>query len=542
MKNKPKIHQAFNSLMRRSFSLYRIPLYIILSLLFIISNLFFVPFLFARGNNYINADGLYIIFIGLSLTGVFILLSVMAPLCLMKINTGESDGAENRVSAQLKILALWIPLCLYVIAQMLVFAIFSLISPEFNVPLTSILLTCAALCALVFVWIIICSCLYFAAKSVLWYFIGLLAVNFAPIIISWGCHGVYYVSSFEPYTDWNPLHYNLFIMSGASINRPWVFLTVAGVVIGLFVLTWFLRKKYGATNLSAVSTCYKIIVILSISLSCGFVLSRPFMTINKMSLLYVFCFSVIVLSAAALFAFLAFRKNKLKLRLGLTALSIVISCALVLGGIPAKARYDAYILPDAEEIESVYFFLDSIESFETEEDFENCIELHETLLDLFKEGYLPDKQSQPYKEPECLADLWDVIHFGYKLKDGSYSSRYYSHLSDPVFDAFYIEFLKSDTYLHSLQKTKPDNPAIRYFYSGSVYGRWCELPEECMEELINTYCNELKNADKSAFYEEFEIIELEGVYELDRRIYVPLSFTDTRNLAEEYLNTYRKSS
>ena len=227
--------------------------------------------------------------------------------------------------------------------------------------------------------------------------------------------------------------------------------------------------------------------------------------------------------------------------MGLTALSIVISCTLVLGGIPAKARYDAYILPDAEEIESVYFFLDSIESFETEEDFENCIELHETLLNLFREGYLPDKQSQPYKEPECLADLWDVIHFGYKLKDGSYSSRYYSHLSDRAFDAFYIEFLKSDTYLHSLQKIEPDNPAIRYFYSGSVYGRWCELPEECMEELINTYCNELKNADKSAFYEEFEIIEFEGVYELDRRIYVPLSFTDTRNLAEEYLNTYRKT-
>ena len=63
-----------------------------------------------------------------------------------------------------------------------------------------------------------------------------------------------------------------------------------------------------------------------------------------------------------------------------------------------------------------------------------------------------------------------------------------------------------------------------------------------MEELINTYCDELKNADESAFYEEFEIIEIDGVYELSRRIYVPLSFTDTRNLVEEYLNTYRKTN
>ncbi len=542
MENKPKIYQAFNSLIRRSFSLYRIPLYIILSLLFFISNLFFVPFLFARGNNYINADGLYIIFIGLSLTGVFILLSVMTPLCLMKINTGESDGAVNRVSAQFKMLALWIPFCLYVIAQMLVFAICSLISPEFNIPLTSILLTCAALCVLVFIWIIICSCLYFAAKSVIWYFAGFLALNFAPIIISWGCHGVYYVSSFEPYNDWNPLDHNLFIVLGASIQRPWIFLAVASVIIGLFVFSWCLKKKCSETSLSAVSSVYKITVILAISLSVGFVLSRPFMTINKMSLLYVFCFSVIVLSVAASFAFLAFRKNKLKLRMGLTVLPIVVSCALILGGIPAKARYDAYILPDAEEIESVYFFLDSIESFETEEDFENCIELHKILLNLFKEGNLPDKQSQPYEEPECLADLWKVVLFNYKLKDGTYLSREYRHLVDPAFDSFYIEFLKSDTYLHSLQKTEPDNPGIRYFYSGNVYGMWCELSEDCMEELINTYCDELKNADESAFYEEFEVIELDGVYELSRRIYVPLSFTNTRNLVKEYLNTYRKSS
>ena len=183
--------------------------------------------------------------------------------------------------------------------------------------------------------------------------------------------------------------------------------------------------------------------------------------------------------------------------------------------------------------------MDSIEEFEVEKHFEDCIDLHGVLLELFEDGYLPDETEYPYKEPECIADLWEDANFRYKLKDGKYFHREYRDLKDSAFDKFYIQLMKSDMYAYSLQKIKPDNPQMRYFYYGDDNGKWCELPESCIVELLNTYCDELKMADKSAFYEDYETIRLTGVYDYrDRIIYIPLSFTDTRNLAINYINQY----
>ena len=156
---------------------------------------------------------------------------------------------------------------------------------------------------------------------------------------------------------------------------------------------------------------------------------------------------------------------------------------------------------------------------------------------MFEDGYLPDETEHPYKEPECIADLWEDANFHYKLKDGKSFHREYRDLKDSAFDEFYIRLMKSDMYAYSLKKTKLDNPQMHYYY-GDPDGKWCELPESCVEELLKTYCDELKKADKSAFYEGYETIRLTGVYDLSRVLYIPLSFTDTRNLAITYINQY----
>ena len=150
---------------------------------------------------------------------------------------------------------------------------------------------------------------------------------------------------------------------------------------------------------------------------------------------------------------------------------------------------------------------------------------------------MPNETEYPYEAPKCIADLWENANFRYKLKDGKSFYREYRDLKDSAFDEFYIRLMKSDMYAYSLKSTKLDNPQMRYYY-GDPDGKWCELPESCIEELLKTYCDELKKADKSAFYEGYETIVFNGVYDLRRVIYIPLSFTDTRNLAITYINQY----
>lgn len=516
----------------------RIPFYIVLGLLFVILNLFFVPSLFSSGNDLFDTNDTPVILIIFTLIAFLILIFIMTPFCLQKKNTQTIDEDEPQPSVWVKILSLWVPLCLYLIAQMVVFGVCEILSPEFNIPFIAIMLPGIALCVLIFIWIIICAFLYLVARSIGWYFIGLLALNFAPIIISQGCYEIYNYSFLLPNKGCNPLSFNLFIISAATLfNFTAAFLLVSGI-IGVFIYLLCRKKKHQTINLTALSTVYKIILIFLISLSAAFLIAKPFMLKNQISLNYILCFLVVVLSVTILLTVLSFKRNKLLIKMGITILAVAVFSALIFGFIPVQVQNEAYILPDKEEIESVEIFLDSIEEFEVDKHFDDCVYLHKILLELFENGHLPDETEYPYEAPECIADLWENANFHYKLKDGKYLSREYRDLKDSAFDEFYIELLKSDMYAYSLKKTKLDNPQMRYYY-GNPDGKWCELPESCVEELLKTYCDELKKADKSAFYEEYETIRLTGVYDFrDRIIYIPLSFTDTRNLAITYINQY----
>lgn len=521
------------------FSKKHTPFYIILVLLFIILNLFFVPSLFSSGNDLFDANDTTIILIAFTLIGFLILISIMTPSWLKKKSTEMMDEDEAQRSVWDKIFSLWIPFCFYIIAKMIVLGFCEKISPYFNMSFIVILFNGIALCGLIFVWITICAVLYFVARSVRWYFIGFLVLNFAPIIISQGCYEIYNVSSLVPHKTWNPLNFNLFIVSVATVfNFSTVFLLVTGVIICIFVYLWHRKKNLKTLGLTTFSIIYKILVNFLISLSAAFLLSSHFIGEAQISLNYILCFIVVALSVSIVCGYFAFRRNKPISRIIITTLAVVVSCALILGAIPSSVQKEAYILPDKEEIESVKIFLDSIEEFEVDKHFDDCVYLHKILLELFEKGHLPDETEYPYEAPECIADMWEDATFRYKLKDGKSFYREYRDLKDSAFDEFYIRLMKSDMYAYSLKKTKLDNPQMRYYY-GNPDGKWCELPESCVEELLKTYCDELKKADKSAFYEEYETIRLTGVYDFrDRIIYIPLSFTDTRNLAITYVNQY----
>ncbi len=541
MKNKfvsESNYKTLNFVKSLCLSKNRVPFYIVLGLLFVILNLFSIPSLFSSGNDLFDANDTPIILIAFTLIAFLILISIITPYWFKKESMAKMVEDEPQPSVWDKIFSLWIPFCFYIIAQMIVLEFCEKISPYFNMSFIVILFNGIALCGLIFVWITICAVLYFVARSVRWYFIGFLVLNFAPIIISQGCYEIYNVSSLIPHKTWNPLSFNLFVVSAATLfNYSTIFLLVTGVIIGVFVYLWCRKKNHQTINSIVFSTVYKIIVFFLISLSVAFLIAKPFMLKNQISLSYILCFLIVALSVAILLTVFSFRRNKLLIKMGITVFAVTVSSALILGFIPAQVQNEAYILPDKEEIESVKIFLDSIEEFEVDKHFEDCIDLHRILLELFEEGYLPDETEYPYKEPECIADMWEDANFNYKLKDGKSFYREYRDLKDSAFDEFYIRLMKSDMYAYSLKKTKLDNPQMRYYY-GDPDGKWCELPESCIEELLKTYCDELKKADKSAFYEGYETIVFNGVYDLSRVLYIPLSFTDTRNLAITYINQY----
>lgn len=534
MKTKPKKHQTFDSVKRICLSKNRILFYLIVALLFVILNLFFIPGLFSSGNDLFDANDTPIILIAFTLIGFLILISILTPFWLKKKSTEIMDEDELRLSLLVKILLSWFPFGCYIIAQMIVLGFCEKISPYFNMSFVVILLTGIALCVLVFVWIIICAFLYLATRHVGWYFIGLLALNFAPIVISRGCYEIYNANPLMNNESWNPLNFNLFSASAALFGYPIILLLVLGIIIGIFIYLWRRNKNHSIINPTIISFIYKITVIFLISLSGAFVISNNLTGNNQ-----IICFLVVALSLAILLAFVTLRSSKKFLCMGINVFLVIIFSILIFGVMPAKVQKESLVLPQKEEVESVQISLDSIETFEVDKHFVDCLNVHESLLGLFEDGYLPDETEKPYKEPECIADLWEDATFRYKLKDGKYFHREYRDLKDSAFDEFYIQLMKSDMYAYSLQKIKPDNPQMRYFYYGDDNGKWCELPESCIVELLNTYCDELKMADKSAFYEDYETIRLTGVYDYrDRIIYIPLSFTDTRNLATQYLNTY----
>jgi len=501
--------------------------------LFILLNIFTVPNLFSSGGWLFDTEDRAVLLSVAALIVFLILIIILTPSRLKKKNTERVDD-EPQPSVWDKIFAFWLPFCFYIIAQMIVLGICEKYSPYFDTSLIVILFNGIALCGLVFIWITICAVLYIVARSALWYFIGFLTLNFAPIIISYGCYEIYNTISVAPYKAWNPFNFNLFFVSTVtSIGFPIVFILITSVIIGVFVYLWRRNKKLKIIGLTAFQIIYKILVIFLISLSAAFYLSSLFIGEVQIAFNYILCFLVVALLVSIVMCYFAFRRNKPISRTIITGLAVVVSCTIIWGFIPSTAQKEAYILPDIEDIESVELFLDSIETFEVDKYFEDCIDLHSFLLKLFKDGYLPDETEYPYEEPECIADLWENASFRYKLKNEKYFNRDYRDLKASAFDDFYIRLMKSDMYAYSLQKTEIANTQIQ------ILGKWCELPENCIEELLKTYCDELKKADKSAFYENYNIIQFNVANDRGkRRIYIPVSFTDTEKLATEYINMY----
>lgn len=491
----------------------RVPFYIFLAVLFVLYNIMGLPALFRSGGDLFDATDRLVLLTLFLLIGFLVLLSLTMPFRFRNVEGEETPPFWDRIHSQC------IPYCLCVAVQAL---LVKFCSSKIHISILEIVIAAVAICALIYGWAFLCGCLYLLGGSVGWYFVGLFTLNIAPITISQGCYDIYNANPIAPHESWNPFNFYVFIL-------------LFGVFAAVFAVLLRKIKKIEKIVMTVFSNLYKIIMIFLVSLSIAFLFCKTSIEKGPVTLGLALAFTGTALVISSALVYFVFRNKKLILRIGVSTLAVVVFSALIFGFIPSSAQNKAFDLPKEEEVESVRIFLDSIETFEVDEHLGDCIAIHEDLLNLFEEGYMPDKTESAYKEPKCIADLWENANFHYQLKNGKSFSREYRRLKDPAFDEIYIKLMQSDMYAYSLKNVDLKKPRIE------TVGLYCELSENFVIDFLATYCEELKNADKSAFYERYDPIPFIGVYGSYKRIiYVPKSFTKTRTLLNEYVNEHKE--
>ena len=492
------------------------PMFILLGLL----NLWALPYVL---DTY-ETEVAYLTFALFIMAGGLVVLSCITPICMTQKNT-PADEAKPFMSAWMKTLSMWVSVSLCVIVQTLILVVLAIINPQWwDAPF---LLAGLGIIGLFLLWSIMYSLLYVLAGGTGWYFVGAFAINFSTMIIGNSCYEIYNLNPLLRSVDSIPLRFNVFIMTLGFVEAPLVAIAVVAVVALSIFAVLFAEKKDRRINLSGISLVYKLFCLLLIAISAGFWASSLVSGENLLSSGHIVAFLSFGITTALAITYLGFRKRKPILPMCMISVAVCVSCLLAFFGIPAMTEKKAYSLPKEKEIVSASISIASLEEIETDEHFAEYLALHQELFELFKEGNLPSTRYLPNEDTKCIANIWEDVIFKYELKNGKQVFRSYSNLNDPAFDEFFIEYLKSDAYMYSLQSIYTPEMTLSYSKNGSKVLRG--MASSKYAELIATYCEELREADSSAFYEEYKVLRLE-YGDQARNIYIPKSFDRTLKL------------
>lgn len=518
-------------------------IYFLSSMGFVLVNLMLIPSLWEDSYSDFNADGFFEIIYLLIMIGFYLTSFVLTPIGLR-----TTLKEEKFASIVLKMLSVWLPFGIITAAQTVILCVCTVFSESFSYSVVQLIFSGAAVGIVVFFWVTVFALIYYFTKRISWYVLGWIALNFAPCVFCNMCNEIFDVNPLISNATINPLSFNLFWLSywfevGFKANKMgwWISFVVIIAFISAFILmVWLRENKKLRINREVLATCFKVITILGIALLVSSVISGSIYSRDVGSRGHGITFSCIFWTLTAVGTYRTFYRKKPLIKTAVSLITAVVVSFVLFEAIPAYANREAYSLPKEEDIESIDLSLDlSLNNFTVDRHFGECLELHRMLLDIFDEGHFPDYSVGEYVKPECVDDEQTEVKFIYNLKNGEKVFRTYTHLKDEAFDKFFIEFYKSDLYIYSLKNTKTDRPRITYERSNGSDDS-CMLPEECVTELIAAYCEELKMADSTFFYSEYDSIRLDGFYEggRDRMIFVPHSFMKTRGLAQKYTETY----
>lgn len=220
-------------------------------------------------------------------------------------------------------------------------------------------------------------------------------------------------------------------------------------------------------------------------------------------------------------------------------IAVGISLILCVSLIFVSGHAENYI-PKAEDIKKITVGYN--EQVEFTENYDIVLDIHKEILgktdsdpssnDLYDED-IKYREYESYR----IVDEFDGIRIHYYMKNGAIHTRQYFSLTDPVFDALFIRYARSDEYLKQYTDFEGIVPLVEVQFidygekithnEKPVYG--AVEPEKAME-IITTYAEEFKNAPDSAFYESCDLFELYGVSEnsYSTTLRVPESFAKTR--------------
>lgn len=511
----------------------------LLLLVMLLMNPYCLPGLF-RSDNFFPPDGIYSLMLSFLMICVLLGIILLTPHYLRNNKTEEG----NEIPANLRIFSLWLPIFLCIMLQTAICIVCALISKHFNVSIFVILFVGILLGILAYVWIIICSAVFYVSKLIRWYITGLSALYIAPIFIHNVCRVIYSATSITPYTRFpefilylNPVVSAPLIFRGAISMIIFFVLGIAGIIaVSIFIQ----KKRYNTEKIGIITLVYKKISILLLSVAFGLFWSRGFLDRTQLSAKFIISFLISTVLTALLLSYFAFRKDRLKFRMGIILSAVAVFFVVILCGIPALARMNAYKLPSPKEISSIRLVVGSFGAVDMDKYFEECNDLNLGLLKLTEEGKIEEKKTVTSSDPllesftdPILSACCRTINFEYTLKNGKRVYRSYSDLYGEAVEKYVIEFLKSDAFAYGLQKTKIENSQMLRYSGRNVVSR-CSIPDYKIKELLEKYCEELKNAPDSAFYEGCLNINLSGNYYTEGYLYVPRSFTETKKLVETY--------
>lgn len=498
---------------------------LIVTVLCSVNTLIWTKGFFADGD-YLDANSFYQIALMLLMcTSLF----VMTCLIPIHIKTNPDNVEEQQVGIVTRILALWLSVCFNLAAQSVIYGILSVISPSFTFGLFDIVLCLIGISLLALVWVIFCTFIYLLAKgSIAWYVTGFLTANIAPMIIIYACTNIFNKNNLRGvYNDYNSLAANPFVAVVRILELQESLWVIGAILVIALLVVLIYKFAYKEKLISIINSGYKFVIAVLISLSLGFMVYG--VSYNVQSSLPKILIAIIVaaLTGGIISLFTFGKQQWLKL------CAVVLTVALLLGGafvgLPILSHANEYYLPDADDIESITFSLQYGDTIEITDNFEEILSVNSDIIELFKKGCLPqDIDSFPTRD--CLANCWQELCIDYTLKNGKRIHREYRDLIAPEFDDVFIKLAQSEAYLSSMRNNNMEN--LKIWYSTM---EWYELSEDEARELINTYCDELSNADKTDFYQSLNFFEIDGLFEnYESKLLVPVTFVKTREIISEY--------
>ncbi len=331
-----------------------------------------------------------------------------------------------------------------------------------------------------------------------------------------------------------------------KVGSEFNFITVTITLILIAVLGLLISKLFKVRKSETAGEAYSFrfvphIISFLVSVVGGYLLAYIF-TGRGFSSFEFWVFFVIgailcSITAGVIFS-RGFKTVKISVIRGVCAVAISIFLCVCL--IFCSGYAEKYI-PKAEDIVSISVGNSSEAVFY--DNFDIILDIHKAALKYEIEGAeksdLEDDEKIDEKGYYTLANSITGIRFEYTLKSGRKVTRRYFNLYGTEYEELFIRYMLSEEYLARFSRVDSSKEGVNVYYtsgSGDQKGLSTAILKSQAAELMATYAEELRAAEKEAFYEPCDLIELYGVSQnyYNTVLTIPTSFTKTRAIIEGY--------